>query len=77
MRLALGGTVIERDVPPEAATTVRVPLPPGGSQDDMRLTFSSYTVIPAIRTKPGQATRHIGIGLIAIRLVGGDSPAEE
>ena len=71
-RFALGGMVIEKNVPAGGTTTVRIPLPPDASQDDMRLVFSSYTVVPALPPASGKPmahpmTRHVGVGLIAMQ----------
>ena len=70
-RFTLGGVAIEKNIPPEGMTTVTIPLPQPAGEEDIGLTFSSYTVIPAIRARPGKlTTRHVGIGLIAIRPIG-------
>jgi hypothetical protein len=82
-RFTMGSAVVEKDIPPEGTTTVTLPIPQPAGDGDLHMTFSSYTVIPAIRSAEDEAkhpathpmTRHVGVGLIAIRPIADGSRA--
>ena len=64
------GQTIGQNIAPGTTTTVSFPLPPEGEpyNPDMRLTFGKYALVASVSPLDGKLeTRHVGVGVIAIR----------